>query len=123
VVEKIVERDDVTDLGYMPELVKVHLHGADCLVLESNRDLDMLKVGPYPWTVQQRTLSSTGHLSNHAISEHLSDADGFDAPARCFILAHLSEENNNSDLARLSAGVPRIPSLRLNFWLPRRAFQ
>src|SRR2546425_4656009 len=34
----------VTDLGYMPELVKVHLRGADCLVLESNHDLDMLKV-------------------------------------------------------------------------------
>src|SRR5256886_4265316 len=33
----------VTDLGYMPELVKVHLRGADCLVLESNHDLDMLR--------------------------------------------------------------------------------
>ena len=38
----------VTDLGYMPELVKVHLRGADCLVLESNHDLDMLKVGRIP---------------------------------------------------------------------------
>jgi len=45
----------VTDLGYMPELVKVHLRGADCLVLESNHDLDMLKVGPYPWVVKQRS--------------------------------------------------------------------
>ena len=38
----------VTDLGYMPELVKHHLRGADCLILESNHDLEMLKVGPYP---------------------------------------------------------------------------
>src|SRR6266436_139244 len=44
----------VTDLGYMPALVKVHLRDADCLVLESNHDLDMLKVGPYPWVVKQR---------------------------------------------------------------------
>jgi len=65
----------VTDLGYMPELVKVHLRAADCLVLESNHDLDMLKVGPYPWVVKQRVLSRTGHLSNHAVSEYLSDRE------------------------------------------------
>ena len=93
----------VTDLGYMPELVKVHLRGADCLVLESNHDLDMLKVGPYPWVVKQRVLSRTGHLSNHAVSEYLCDADGFDALARYLVLAHVSQENNNPDLVRLSA--------------------
>src|SRR5260370_11245398 len=93
----------VTDLGYMPELVKVHLRDADCLVLESNHDLDMLKFGPYPWVVKQRVLSRTGHLSNHAVSEYLADPDGFDARARFLVLAHLSLENNNPDLARLSA--------------------
>jgi phosphoribosyl 1,2-cyclic phosphodiesterase len=93
----------VTDLGYMPELVKVHLRDADCLMLESNHDLDMLKVGPYPWVVKQRVLSRTGHLSNHAVSEYLADPDSFDARARYLVLAHLSQENNNPDLARLSA--------------------
>ncbi len=93
----------VTDLGYMPELVKVHLRDADCLLLESNHDLDMLKVGPYPWVVKQRVLSRTGHLSNHAVSEYLSDPEGFDGRARYLVLAHLSQENNNPDLARLSA--------------------
>jgi phosphoribosyl 1,2-cyclic phosphodiesterase len=93
----------VTDLGYMPQLVKVHLRDTDCLVLESNHDLDMLKVGPYPWVVKQRVLSRTGHLSNHAVSEYLSDHEGFDARARYLVLAHLSQENNNPDLVRLSA--------------------
>ncbi|HXC86927.1 MAG TPA: MBL fold metallo-hydrolase [Candidatus Cybelea sp.] len=93
----------VTDLGYMPQLVKVHLRDADCLLLESNHDLDMLKVGPYPWVVKQRVLSRTGHLSNHAVSEYLADPEGFDARARYLVLAHLSQENNNPDLARLSA--------------------
>jgi phosphoribosyl 1,2-cyclic phosphodiesterase len=93
----------VTDLGYMPELVKVHLRGADCLVLESNHDLDMLKVGPYPWVVKQRVLSRTGHLSNHAVSEYLSDPDGFDGTARYLVLAHVSQENNNPDLVLISA--------------------
>ena len=54
----------VTDLGYMPELVKHHLREADFLILESNHDLDMLKVGPYPWYIKQRVMSRTGHLSN-----------------------------------------------------------
>jgi phosphoribosyl 1,2-cyclic phosphodiesterase len=94
----------VTDLGYMPELVKVHLRDADCLMLESNHDLDMLKVGPYPWVVKQRVLSRTGHLSNHAVGEYLSDSEsGFDAIARYLVLGHVSQENNNPDLVRLSA--------------------
>jgi phosphoribosyl 1,2-cyclic phosphodiesterase len=93
----------VTDLGYLPELVKVHLRDADCLLLESNHDLDMLKVGPYPWVVKQRVLSRTGHLSNHAVSEYLADAEGFDALARFLILAHVSLENNNPDVVRISA--------------------
>jgi phosphoribosyl 1,2-cyclic phosphodiesterase len=92
-----------TDLGYMPELVKVHLRSTDCLILESNHDLDMLKVGPYPWVVKQRVLSRTGHLSNHAVSEFLADPEGFDSRARYLVLAHISQENNNPDLARLSA--------------------
>ena len=93
----------VTDLGYMPALVKVHLRDADCLVLESNHDLEMLKVGPYPWVVKQRVLSRTGHLSNHAVSEYLADPEGFDGRARYLILAHISQENNNPDVVRISA--------------------
>src|SRR6201997_4303345 len=102
----------VTDLGYMPALVKVHLRDADCLVLESNHDLDMLKVGPYPWVVKQRVLSRTGHLSNHAVSEYLADPEGFDSRAQYLVLAHISQENNNADLAKLSAeeALGRRPS-------------
>lgn len=93
----------VTDLGYLPELVKFHLREADCLILESNHDLEMLKVGPYPWHIKQRVMSRTGHLSNHTVSEYLADAEGFDGRARFLVLAHLSENNNNPDVARISA--------------------
>jgi phosphoribosyl 1,2-cyclic phosphodiesterase len=93
----------VTDLGYLPELVKVHLRESDCLMLESNHDLEMLKVGPYPWHIKQRVMSRTGHLSNHAVSEFLADVDGFDAHARYVVLAHLSETNNNPDTAHIFA--------------------
>jgi len=93
----------VTDLGYMPALVKVHLRDADCLVLESNHDLEMLKVGPYPWVVKQRVLSRTGHLSNNAVGEYLGDPEGFDGRARYLVLAHISQENNNPDVVKISA--------------------
>jgi phosphoribosyl 1,2-cyclic phosphodiesterase len=93
----------VTDLGYLPAHVREHVRGSDLLILESNHDLEMLKVGPYPWHVKQRVMSRTGHLSNYAVSEFLSDDEGFDARARWLVLAHLSENNNNPDLARLSA--------------------
>jgi phosphoribosyl 1,2-cyclic phosphodiesterase len=93
----------VTDLGYLTSLVKHHLREADCLILESNHDLEMLKVGPYPWYVKQRVMSRTGHLSNHTVSEFLADPEGFDAQARFLVLAHLSENNNNPELARISA--------------------
>lgn len=93
----------VTDLGYLTELVKFHLRGADCLILESNHDLEMLKVGPYPWSVKQRVMSRTGHLSNHVVSEFLADPEAFDGRPRHLVLAHLSENNNTPDLARISA--------------------
>jgi len=93
----------VTDLGYLPELVKQHLRGADLLILESNHDLEMLKVGPYPWHIKQRVMSRTGHLSNHTVSEYLADAESFDAQPQHLVLAHLSENNNNPDVARISA--------------------
>jgi len=92
-----------TDLGFMPPNVRDQLRGCDGLVLESNHDLDMLKVGPYPWHVKQRVMSRTGHLSNHSVSEYLADAEGFDARARYLVLAHLSENNNHPDVARISA--------------------
>ena len=37
----------VTDLGYMPESVRRQIDGCDLLMIESNHDLDMLKVGPH----------------------------------------------------------------------------
>ena len=97
----------VTDLGYMPESVKHAIRGCHLLVLESNHDLDMLKVGPYPWFVKQRVMSRVGHLSNHAVSQFL-EAD-YDRQSQVLVLAHLSEQNNHPEIARLTA----VDALRL----------
>jgi phosphoribosyl 1,2-cyclic phosphodiesterase len=60
-----------TDLGYIPPNVKAQLKGVDLLLLESNHDLEMLRDGPYPWSVKQRVLSRVGHLSNEAAADFL----------------------------------------------------
>ncbi len=90
-----------TDLGYMPPNVKQQLKGLDLLLIESNHDLEMLRDGPYPWSVKQRVLSRVGHLSNDAASEFLDSE--YDGQAAYVILAHLSESNNLPELARVSA--------------------
>ena len=67
----------VTDLGYVTDSIKFHLRGADLLVLESNHDLEMLKVGPYPWSVKQRVMGRKGHLSNDVVSRFHPAGSGF----------------------------------------------
>ena len=91
----------ITDLGYVPELVKQHARGCHCLILESNHDLEMLKVGPYPWFVKQRVMSRQGHLSNRATAEFLTE--DYDGCAQVLVLAHLSEKNNHPGLAHFAA--------------------
>jgi len=90
-----------TDLGYISPNVKAQLRGVDVLLLESNHDLEMLRGGPYPWSVKQRVLSRVGHLSNEAAADFLEN--GYDGQAAYVILAHLSENNNLPELARLGA--------------------
>jgi phosphoribosyl 1,2-cyclic phosphodiesterase len=90
-----------TDLGYMPPNVKAALKRIDVLLLESNHDLEMLRDGPYPWSVKQRVLSRVGHLSNNATADFLQN--DYDGGASWIILGHLSESNNAPELARLAA--------------------
>jgi phosphoribosyl 1,2-cyclic phosphodiesterase len=90
-----------TDLGYVPPNVKAQLKGVDLLLLESNHDLEMLRDGPYPWSVKQRVLSRVGHLSNEAAATYLETE--YDGQATYVVLAHLSESNNLPELARITA--------------------
>jgi phosphoribosyl 1,2-cyclic phosphodiesterase len=90
-----------TDLGYITPNVREQLQNLDLLLIESNHDLEMLRDGPYPWAVKQRVLSRVGHLSNDAAAEFLSSA--YDGQATYIILAHLSENNNLPELAKVAA--------------------
>jgi hypothetical protein len=62
----------------------------------------MLRACPlYSWSLKQRILSRTGHLSNEDLCEWLSLE--FDGAARHVVLAHLSQRANEPHLARLMA--------------------
>jgi phosphoribosyl 1,2-cyclic phosphodiesterase len=91
----------VTDLGYLPVSVADHIRGCDGLMIESNHDLEMLRGGPYPWSVKQRVMSRVGHLSNDALADFFSN--DYDGGAAFLVLAHLSEENNHPEIARTVA--------------------
>jgi phosphoribosyl 1,2-cyclic phosphodiesterase len=90
-----------TDLGYIPVSVRDHLRGSDVLVMESNHDVEMLRGGPYPWSVKQRVMSRVGHLSNQALADFFSN--DYDNSAAFVVLAHLSEQNNHPEIARREA--------------------
>lgn len=92
----------VTDLGYIPDSIRFQIRGAELLVLESNHDLEMLKVGPYPWPVKQRVMGRQGHLSNDAVAQFIRRH--LEPCTRTLVLGHLSEHNNHPDLVRLVAG-------------------
>jgi phosphoribosyl 1,2-cyclic phosphodiesterase len=90
-----------TDLGYVPASVRDQLRGCDVLVMESNHDVEMLRVGPYPWSVKQRVMSRVGHLSNDALAQFFTN--DYDGEAAYVVLAHLSEHNNHPEIARGAA--------------------
>jgi phosphoribosyl 1,2-cyclic phosphodiesterase len=87
-----------TDLGRLLENVRDQLRGSDILVVESNHRIEMLRNGPYPWSVKQRVMGRNGHLSNEALADFLTS--DYDNKAAFVVLAHLSEENNHPDIAR-----------------------
>lgn len=90
----------LTDLGYVPDSVRFHLAGANFLLLESNHDLEMLKVGPYPWSVKQRVMGRNGHLSNDVAAAFV--AESLSSDLHTLVLGHLSDNNNHPAIARLT---------------------
>lgn len=100
-----------TDLGYIPASICDHLRKCDVLMIESNHDLEMLRVGPYPWSVKQRVMSRVGHLSNESLAQFF--AKDYDRGASYIVLAHLSEQNNHPEIARQAAENALGPQITL----------
>lgn len=90
------------DLGYYNALAVERFRGADALILESNYETDMLRACTYyPWALKQRIMGRQGHVSNDELSRFLTQ--DFDGGAQHIVLAHLSQNSNHPELARLAA--------------------
>lgn len=86
-----------TDLGVVTRTVAQALAYADVAVLESNHDIDMLRLGPYPAFLKQRIRSRQGHLSNLDAGHILAHIPR--KQVMQVFLAHLSQHNNLPYLA------------------------
>jgi len=89
-----------TDIGHITENVKKNIKGSSALLLEANHDVNMLKVGSYPYQLKRRILGDFGHLSNDTSGELLAEI--LDEKLRYVLLGHLSQENNHPDLAYIT---------------------
>lgn len=90
----------ITDTGYVSDRMKGHIANADAYLFESNHDVEMLRMGRYPWNVKRRILGDEGHVSNEDAGIAMSEVIG-DATKRIY-LGHLSKDNNMKDLARMA---------------------
>ncbi|RKD32103.1 MBL fold metallo-hydrolase [Thermohalobacter berrensis] len=87
----------LTDTGYVSENIKKCIKNSSLIMLESNHDKEMLKMGKYPWFLKKRILSEIGHLSNEDAGEIIADI--VSGRGEKVLLAHLSKENNFPELA------------------------
>lgn len=86
-----------TDMGCYGTYEVEHLRGLDALLIESNHDVNMLQVGPYPYPLKRRILGEKGHLSNDAAGRLLTEV--LHDNMKQVYLGHLSETNNYGALA------------------------
>lgn len=89
----------ITDTGCIKEDMMDQIRDADLLVLEANHDVDMLKIGRYPWFLKKRIMSDHGHLSNESAARMLVRLLSEREKQRRILLAHLSRENNFPEMA------------------------
>ena len=91
----------VTDIGQATTLAKSKLLGCDLIVLESNHDVEMLRESDRPWSLKQRIEGRSGHLSNEAAAEIITETAS--SRLKTIFLAHLSEDCNTPRLAKETA--------------------
>ncbi|EYE87411.1 beta-lactamase [Fervidicella metallireducens AeB] len=86
-----------TDIGHASKEVRDNIKDSDLILLESNHDVELLKVGPYPYYLKRRILSEHGHLSNEDAGKLIVDI--LNSRIKKIILGHLSKTNNYPELA------------------------
>jgi phosphoribosyl 1,2-cyclic phosphodiesterase len=111
----------LTDIGELTPHVCEMLSGCAGLVLEFNHDAEMLARSAYPASLKRRIAGRYGHLENSAAAALLGRIDC--SGLQQLVLAHLSERNNQPDLARRAAvSVLACPSEWVGVATPDQGF-
>lgn len=102
-----------TDLGFVTSLVSNKLRDCDYLYIEANHQPSMVHASPRPMVYKQRVLSRTGHLSNEACGNLLSQVAH--SGLKHVHLAHLSSECNSPEVAlNVIRGILESHGIRLD---------
>lgn len=102
-----------TDLGFATSLVQSQLRDCDYLYVESNHQPAMVYASSRPMVYKQRVLSRSGHLSNEACGNLLSQV--FSPKLKHVHLAHLSSECNSPETAlEVVRGILEQNGIRLD---------
>lgn len=104
-----------TDLGFVTGLVRERMRNSDCVIIEANHDENLVKNAIHrPWSLKQRILGKTGHLSNESAGRLLAEIAH--AGLRSIVLAHISRDCNTPAIAKTTvekylakAGMSHIP--------------
>ncbi|MGI6212178.1 MAG: MBL fold metallo-hydrolase [Anaerovoracaceae bacterium] len=97
----------VTDTGVVTGGILEHMEGSDTILLEANHEVNILRMGPYSYSLKRRILSDHGHLSNDACAETLGtllESRSRKPGSRPLnvVLGHLSKINNTPDQAYIT---------------------
>lgn len=90
----------LTDAGMITPHIVAMLKDCAALVLECNHDAAMLANGRYPPSLKRRIAGEFGHLDNTQAADLLRSLTS--SHLSHVIAAHLSEENNTPELARVA---------------------
>ena len=99
-----------SDTGCFDQAIVREAKGSHAIAIESNHDIDMLKISRYPAYLKKRIGGRFGHLSNDSAARFIEQA-ATDRTRHVFFL-HLSQNNNSPGLVeelirnRLSARFP-----------------
>lgn len=86
-----------TDLGSVTDRARFYMSQANYLVIESNYDSDMLRLGRYPEYLKARIRAGNGHMDNRDTAAFLSEIAN--PNLRYVFLCHLSQDNNTPAIA------------------------
>ncbi len=106
-----------TDTGIFPTRYKHLIGELDALLIEANHNIELLQNSHRPYLVINRTLSSTGHISNKACFDLLKET--LTKRTKYVILGHVSNDCNNDECIKEEI-IDKFKDSGIKFIIARR---